>query len=277
MSRAPAETSKSDLDRITAYLAALAPDKRTVLEKLRAQIKAAAPDAIERISYGMPAFDLDGPLVGYAAAKAYCSFFPMNGTTVAEFAEELAAFDTAKGTIRFDSKKPLPPALIKKIVKSRIAENKAKAAAKSAKKKNRAGAFSSKNAPARKAAGGEADVDGFFASLKHPLKKEIAEIRAVVLGVDKKISEGVKWNSVSFKTADYFATIHLRSINAVQLVLHRGVKSKDGGKEMTVPDPKGLMKWLSPDRCLVTLGKGRDIAANRKAFEDIIRAWVSQL
>ncbi len=122
----------------------------------------------------------------------------------------------------------------------------------------------------------EADVDAFFASLKHPLKKEIAEIRAIILGADKAISEGVKWNSLSFKTADYFVTVNLRSTNAVQLVFHRGAKSKDGEREMSVPDPKGLIKWVSSDRCLVTPGKGLEIAANRKAVEAIIKAWVKQ-
>jgi hypothetical protein len=121
------------------------------------------------------------------------------------------------------------------------------------------------------------DANAFFAALKHPLKKDIAEVRAIMLGADKKIGEGVKWNSLSFKTADYFATINLRSTDAVQLVFHRGAKSKDGEREMAMPDPKGLMKWLSSDRCLVTVGKGPEIAANRKAFEAVIRAWVRQL
>lgn len=136
--------------------------------------------------------------------------------------------------------------------------------------------------PLRKEAHGklksaETDVGDFFVSLKHPLKDEIAEVRKLILAADKKISEGVKWSSVSFKTADYFATVHLRSKNAVQLVFHRGAKSKDGEKSMNVPDPEGLIKWVSSDRCLVTLGKGAEIAANRKAFEAIVKAWVRQL
>lgn len=121
------------------------------------------------------------------------------------------------------------------------------------------------------------DANAFFAALKHPLKKEIGEIRAIILGADRNIGEGVKWNSLSFKTADYFATINLLSVDKIQLVFHRGAKSKDGEREMAMPDPKGLMKWLSSDRCLVTLGKGPEIAANRKAFEAIVRAWVRQL
>ncbi|MEQ8936316.1 MAG: DUF1801 domain-containing protein [Amphiplicatus sp.] len=123
----------------------------------------------------------------------------------------------------------------------------------------------------------EEDIDSFFAALKHPLKKEFAEVRRIVLGSDRKISEGVKWNSVSFKTADYFATINWRSADSVQLVLHRGAKSVSGGKDMDIPDPKGLLKWLSTDRALLTLGAGPAFAAIRKALEAVIRAWVKQL
>jgi len=123
----------------------------------------------------------------------------------------------------------------------------------------------------------EVDIDGFFASLKHPLKKDIAEARAIMIGADGKIAEGVKWNSISFRTADYFATVNLRSTDAVQFVFHRGAKSKDGERDMKVADPKGLMKWLSSDRCLVTLGKGPDVTANKTAFIAIVKAWVRQL
>ncbi len=138
-------------------------------------------------------------------------------------------------------------------------------------------AATAKKAPPAKAKKKADDVDAFFVSLKHPLKKEFAEVRAMVLGADRKIAEGVKWNSLSFRVEDYFATINLRSLDAVQFVFHRGAKSKDGEREMKVPDPKSLMKWLSSDRCLVTLGKGPEIAANRKAFEAIVKAWVRQL
>ncbi len=134
-----------------------------------------------------------------------------------------------------------------------------------------------KKAPAAKAKPKEDDVDGFFATLSHPLKKEFAEARKIVLDADKKISEGVKWNSVSFKTTDYFATINWRSADSVQLVLHRGAKSVSGGKEMDIPDPKSLLKWLSTDRALLTLGAGPAFAANRKALEAVIRAWGKQL
>jgi uncharacterized protein YdhG (YjbR/CyaY superfamily) len=74
----------------------------------------------------MPSFRYKGGLVGYAAFKAHCSFFPMSGRLVEEFADELKAYKTSKGTIQFPADKPLPAALVKKMVKARIAQNEAK-------------------------------------------------------------------------------------------------------------------------------------------------------
>jgi len=105
------------------YLAALADDKRTALEKLRRQIKAAAPKAEECMSYGIPGFRLNGKLlVSYGAATKHCAFYP--GSIVQRFKKELKNYDTSKGTIRFSADKPLPAALVRKIVKARIAQQK---------------------------------------------------------------------------------------------------------------------------------------------------------
>jgi uncharacterized protein YdhG (YjbR/CyaY superfamily) len=105
------------------YLAALPPDQREALEHVRATIRAAAPDATEAISYGMPAFKQDGRgLVGYAAFKVHCSLFPMSSTVIADLAGELAGYVTSKGTIRFTPGEPLPDALITRIVHARLAE-----------------------------------------------------------------------------------------------------------------------------------------------------------
>jgi uncharacterized protein YdhG (YjbR/CyaY superfamily) len=93
------------------------------LEKLRQTIKAAAPEAEEVISYGMPSFKYHGMLVGFAAAKEHYGFYPWNSTTIDEFKEDLKPFGTSKGAIRFPAEKPLPIALIKKIVKARMKEN----------------------------------------------------------------------------------------------------------------------------------------------------------
>lgn len=107
---------------LEAYLAAVSADKRAALETLRRNIKAAAPEAEECISYDLPAFRLNGKLlVAYGAAANHCAFYP--GSVVEAFKDELKEYDTTKGTIRFPADKPLPPALVRKLVKLRMAKN----------------------------------------------------------------------------------------------------------------------------------------------------------
>ena len=108
---------------VDAYLADLSDDKRAALEKVRRAIKAAAPKAEECISYSMPAFRLNGVLVGFAAKQNHCALYPFNGSTVNAFKADLKGFETSMGAIRFQPSKPLPAALVRKIVKARIAEN----------------------------------------------------------------------------------------------------------------------------------------------------------
>jgi uncharacterized protein YdhG (YjbR/CyaY superfamily) len=106
------------------YLAALPEETRATLEKIRRTIKAVAPKATEVISYQMPMYKHHGMLVGFAAFKDHCSLFP--GTkAIATYRDELKAYKTSKGTIRFPIGKPLPAALVKKLVKTQIAENEA--------------------------------------------------------------------------------------------------------------------------------------------------------
>jgi uncharacterized protein YdhG (YjbR/CyaY superfamily) len=108
---------------IDEYLAALSPDKRAALEQLRKTIKAVAPQAEECISYQIAAFRQNGMLVGFGATAKHCAFYLMSSTTVEAHRDELKDYDTSKGTIRFQPDKPLPAALVRKLVKARIAEN----------------------------------------------------------------------------------------------------------------------------------------------------------
>jgi uncharacterized protein YdhG (YjbR/CyaY superfamily) len=108
------------------YLARVNEEHRAALGKLRKIIKSVAPQAEECISYGMPAFRLNGLLVGFSSTLKHCAFYPMGGGAVKEFQNELKDFDTSKGTIRFQPEKPLPVALVKKIVKARMAQNAAR-------------------------------------------------------------------------------------------------------------------------------------------------------
>lgn len=105
-----------------SYLAALSPEKRAALEALRKIIRAAAPEAEECILYGVPAFRLRGKLlVAYGAAKRHCSFYP--GSVVQALGADLRDYDTSKGTIRFPPDQPLPAALVRKLVRLRMAKN----------------------------------------------------------------------------------------------------------------------------------------------------------
>src|SRR5713226_3647046 len=109
---------------IDEYLAALSDDKRAALEKLRKAIRAAAPKAEECISYQLAAFRLNGKmLVAFGATANHCAFYPMSSSTVEAHKDELKGYETSKGTIRFRADKPLPAALVRKLVKARIAQN----------------------------------------------------------------------------------------------------------------------------------------------------------
>lgn len=107
---------------IDEYLGPLSDDKRSALEKLRKDIRAVVPTAEECISYGIPAFRLDGRvLVFFGAATRHCSFYP--GAAPIEVCKDaLATYDTSKGTIRFAPGKPLPATLVRKLVRARVAE-----------------------------------------------------------------------------------------------------------------------------------------------------------
>jgi uncharacterized protein YdhG (YjbR/CyaY superfamily) len=108
---------------IDEYLAGVPEPARGTLNKVRASIRSAVPaEATEGISYGMPAFKYKGSLVAFAAFSNHCSLFPMSLAVMAAFKKELKAFDTTKGTIHFPMDKPLPAALVKKLVKARVAE-----------------------------------------------------------------------------------------------------------------------------------------------------------
>ena len=113
---------------IDEYLADVNADHRGVLEKLRKAIHAVAPKAEECISYGIPAFRLNGrPLVFFGAWANHCAFYPGSSTMLKKFRNELRDFQTSKGTLRFSPDKPVPVALVKKLLKARIAENNARA------------------------------------------------------------------------------------------------------------------------------------------------------
>ena len=111
---------------VDEYLAGVPEPARGTLNKIRAAIRSAMPpDATEAISYGIPTFKYQGPLVWFAAFSNHCSLFP-TASVIEAFKNELKGFSTSKGTIHFPTDKPLPTALVKKLVKARVAQNESK-------------------------------------------------------------------------------------------------------------------------------------------------------
>jgi len=118
---APAKRKPRTIDE---YLADVKPDQRVALEVLRKSIHVVAPGVEECISYGIPAFRLnERSLVFFGAWANHCSFYPGSSTTLKNFRDDLKGFQVSKGTIRFSPDDPLPTALVKKLVKARIAES----------------------------------------------------------------------------------------------------------------------------------------------------------
>lgn len=127
---APSKTPQNNIDE---YISIFPKDVQGVLEKIRVTIKKAAPNAEETINYQIPTFTLKGNLVHFAAFKGHVGFYP-TPTGIEKFKKELAAYEGAKGSVKFPLDKPIPYGLIEKIVKFRVKENLERAEAK---KKNK--------------------------------------------------------------------------------------------------------------------------------------------
>jgi len=115
-------TANAPTKTIDGYLATLSSDKRVALENLRRTIHTIIPRAEECISYQLPAFRIDGKvLIWFGAGANHCALYP--GAIIERFRDELAQYQTSKGTIRFQPDHPLPVALVRKLVKARVAIN----------------------------------------------------------------------------------------------------------------------------------------------------------
>jgi len=116
-------------------------------------------------------------------------------------------------------------------------------------------------------------VERWLDAADHPHLDAITELRGIILGVDDAIAEGIKWKAPSFRTEEYFATVHLRTKTGIGLILHLGAKKRsDPG--LAIEDPESLLQWLADDRAMIAFADAADLAAHRAALESILRQWI---
>jgi hypothetical protein len=118
-------------------------------------------------------------------------------------------------------------------------------------------------------------VAAFMLALDHPYKKEIEVLRRLILGADPSIAEGIKWNVPSFRTTEYFATMHLRAKEGIGVILHLGAKARGpSAPKVEIRDPAGLLQWLGKDRAMVVFADAKEISEKRRLFDTLLKAWI---
>lgn len=119
------------------------------------------------------------------------------------------------------------------------------------------------------------DAKAFLTALEHPHRTEIGAVRDALLAADPSVRDGVKWNSVSFRTTEWFATVHLRAKRGVQLIFHFGAKAR-GRPRPKIELPTDAA-WLGDDRCSVILPAGKELAARLPELKRFVRAWIAHV
>ncbi|NJK43990.1 MAG: DUF1801 domain-containing protein [Pleurocapsa sp. SU_196_0] len=115
-------------------------------------------------------------------------------------------------------------------------------------------------------------VDAFLLELDHPLKSVVLELRNVIFEAGPSISEEIKWNVPSFRTSEFFATMHLRARDRVGVIMHFGAKKRDV-TGIVIDDPEAMLEWLSHDRAQLMFHDLNDLKGKRSAVTDIVRSW----
>jgi len=112
----------------------------------------------------------------------------------------------------------------------------------------------------------------------HPLRDAIEALREIVLATDPTVVEGVKWNTASFRTTEWFATVNgPKQTKEPMLVLHAGAKAKGRDLQKRVADPTKLARWLGKDRAVVTFADRADVKKQRAALQALLRSWIASL
>lgn len=122
------------------------------------------------------------------------------------------------------------------------------------------------------------EVDAFMRALKHPMKPELESLRRLILGVSPKITEGIKWNSPSFRTTEWFATANIDARQkpaVIRLILHFGAKTKAGtAAALDIKDPSKILMWLGKDRAMVLFGDAEEFKTLAPALRAVLKQWI---
>lgn len=113
---------------------------------------------------------------------------------------------------------------------------------------------------------------------QHPLRDAMDLLRGIVLDADPHIEEGVKWNTASFRTTEWFATLNgPKQVKEPMIVLHAGAKAKGRKLNEMIEDPTGMVTWLGADRGMITFSLVADIEERRVDLQDLIRTWIAHI
>jgi uncharacterized protein YdhG (YjbR/CyaY superfamily) len=244
---------------VEAYMAAQSAAIRTKLQKLRSTIKTAAPGAEEVISYNMPAYKLNGILVYFAANANHTGFYP-TPSAITAFKKELAAYASAKGSVQFPHDKPLPFALITKMVKFRVKENEKKPTAKKA-----------DNTTAKPAAAKQTDaaqVKAWMDKQEAGVKAAINAVRKIISAASPALNERIKWNAPSYYYKEDIVTFGPYRNNKVLLVFHHPAVVK-------VKSP--LLTGTYKDRRLVYFSGKAEAEKNKPELIRILREIIKHI
>lgn len=118
-----------------------------------------------------------------------------------------------------------------------------------------------------------AAVNVFMSVLEHPHKATIEALRELILSTDPTIAEGIKWKLPSFRTSEYFATLHLRAKEGMGLVLHLGAKVRDV-PSFAIDDPQSILTWLARDRAIVNFSSVDDLRNRAEPLRALLRQWI---
>ncbi|MCF2446121.1 DUF1801 domain-containing protein [Dyadobacter sp. CY345] len=258
---------KKNNPEVDQYIAGFPPETQKLLKEMRKAIRDAAPDAEEKIGYGMPTLTLNGNLVHYAAYKNHIGFYPAP-QGLEEFKEALSGFKGSKGGVQFPLDKPLPVDLIAKITKYRIEKNLEKPAVKPKK---------ASTAKAIKLSDSE-QVSEHIKKLDPELRNIVEAIRKIILSTDKKIAEQIKWNNPSFYYSGEMKPFDPKEYkrDIVVMNLHKGrimLVFPSGAK---VNDKEGFLEGDYKDgRRTVVFKDLEDVRAREKILQDVLRSWLA--